>query len=407
MLATNESALGVEKGAKPMHTVQPFFLTKFIGQSSPLALAMNNISITIQVNCDVSSKTVITVSNLVHSLSTDTDSLRIWFESSGQFSFLPQGSWYQANGSLLLTVGVDRMLRNTSHVLWFELQNNDHVQESPVIQISSTIYAGAHPSYIAVSDMLVRNNSLLSVDNCENPLQIIIPEFSFKIIGQSTPLILGSNNITVTLQTNCDFAAGTVIVIQNLTGMETNKSLISILGYETMGSALQPVTPFFGVIPFEPLASWEPVAGKLILQLKADSQGMLRNNSYVLQFALRNGYWEQASPDVGILAFVEAGEIDSPAYLANITKFDGFRYGVEHGSLPGYIIYPIFENSKIGQRFFYPNFENKFVVTMAINCDLPEHSIISIAGLQGLRSENTNMLFLSGSNTSVFEKFAT
>ena len=407
MVATNESALSVESGAKPMYTVQPFFAIKSIGQSNPLALVKNNITVTLKTNCDVSENTVITLSNLRLSLTTDSNNHRIWFESSGRFSFLPEGSWSQANGSLLLTVGIDRMLRNISHKIWFELQNNNLFQESPAVKISSTIYAGAHPSIIPISDMSVLNNSLLSVDNCENPLQIIIPEFSISVIGQSTPLVSGSNNLTVTLQTTCDFSPGTIIVIYNLTGMQTNESNISIAGYVSPDNSTTNTASVFGMIPFEPWAKWEPTFGNLTLQLKTDSLGMLRNNSYVLQFTLRNGEIDQVSPVVRIMAFVEAGEIDSPLYPANLTKFDGFRYGVEHGSLPGFIIYSIFLKSIIGQRFFYPNFENKFVVTMAMNCDLPEHSLIRIAGLQGLRTESTNMLVLSGSNASLFKKFAT
>ena len=65
------------------------------------------------------------------------------------------------------------------------------------------------------------DSDLFGVSNGANPLEVLVPAFSAKGIGQSTPGSGETNRITVTLTANYNLADGSTVTISGLTGSQT------------------------------------------------------------------------------------------------------------------------------------------------------------------------------------------
>ena len=75
-------------------------------------------------------------------------------------------------------------------------------------------------SYIV--EMITKPSAnLLGVVLGQDPLRLLRPDFTTKHISQSHPLPLSSNMISLELETNCDFAIGSIVTIAGLKGTLT------------------------------------------------------------------------------------------------------------------------------------------------------------------------------------------
>eukprot|EP00961_Rhodomonas_salina_P146187 1967840-Rhodomonas_salina.1 len=71
----------------------------------------------------------------------------------------------------------------------------------------------------------------LGVANGTDPLLVIEPIFVGKQIEQNMPLWKVVNTLFVSLQTNCDFAAGSILRVVGLSGAVVSSGSLRVDGY--------------------------------------------------------------------------------------------------------------------------------------------------------------------------------
>ena len=144
-------------------------------------------------------------------------------------SFQSKGSWLQEPGNLTLTSLGTR--KRDMHTIVFNITNQNIDQESPLVV--ATISAKSVFGHLSQNAEILEKPSrdLLGVPFGRDPLKLLRPDFVTKQISQSHPLPLSSNRISMLIQTNCDFAVGSVVTIAGLTGSNTpDETGISVAG---------------------------------------------------------------------------------------------------------------------------------------------------------------------------------
>ena len=225
-----QELLGVPNGTDPLEVLVPAFDIKTIEQSTPLAAVVNTITVTLKANCDLLPGSTVTLSDMTGASTQDgAVDLHVLPPEIQIPSFQSKGSWLQEPGNLTLTsLGIKR--RDT-HTIVFNITNQNIDQESPlVVAIISAKSVFGHLSQ-NVEVLGKPSSNLLGVPFGRHPLKLIRPDFITKQILQSHPLPLSSNRISFIIQTNCDFAVGSVITIAGLTGSNTpDETGISVAG---------------------------------------------------------------------------------------------------------------------------------------------------------------------------------
>jgi hypothetical protein len=179
--AQRGALLGLPDGDSPLYTVVPQLVMRQIQQSSPFASARNNITVSLRTNCDFAPGSTVTLTNLVGTQTADTASLLVW--SSPQAVLGGVGSWTKVNGTLAFTVGPDALMSNTTYRVWFQLRNLPTAQAAASVSAWATVEAGVLDSPVEAAAVEPVSTSVLGVLFGSNPLLIIVPEFSTKIIG--------------------------------------------------------------------------------------------------------------------------------------------------------------------------------------------------------------------------------
>ena len=225
-----QELLGVPNGTDPLEVLVPAFDIKTIEQNTPLAAVVNTITVTLKANCDLLPGSTVTLSDMTGASTQDgAVDLHVLPPEIQIPSFQSKGSWLQEPGNLTLTsLGIKR--RDT-HTIVFNITNQNIDQESPlVVAIISAKSVFGHLSQ-NVEVLGKPSSNLLGVPFGRHPLKLIRPDFITKQILQSHPLPLSSNRISFIIQTNCDFAVGSVITIAGLTGSNTpDETGISVAG---------------------------------------------------------------------------------------------------------------------------------------------------------------------------------
>eukprot|EP00961_Rhodomonas_salina_P109427 1473080-Rhodomonas_salina.1 len=217
--------ISVERGTEPMLVIEPNFTAYAVGHSSPIALASNFISVTLQANCDFAARSFVTVSGLTGAVYPTITTVDFVSEPANLF-VEPSGSWNVTTGEFTSVVDTVPILANTTYVITFELRNGAVEQDSPAISIAASIEAGLIDAPVFFKLMTIPAvYDLKGVINGSNPLQIVEPLFIVKDIGQSNPLVLASNLISITMQTNCDLAWMTNFTVSGLKGAGTQDTM--------------------------------------------------------------------------------------------------------------------------------------------------------------------------------------
>ena len=217
------------------------------------------------------------------------------------------------------------------------------------------------------------NQTIFGVRLGGNPLYAIIPAFLVKSIGQSNPLASASTVITVTLQTNCDFSAGSRVILTNLIGSQTADD-------PSLPVSVNPSNAF------ESSGVWSSGSGSL--ELLVAGAGLLYNESYILAFVLQNSATTQSSPSVSIIGTVLAGTNDAPVLPEVLDSSQASLLGVTNGAGPLCSQVPYFLISSVNQTSPFPGLQNILTVRLKVSVDLrgSDGSALTILGLTSNQS---------------------
>ena len=293
------------------------FTTRAIGQSTPVASANNTLSATLAPYHALAGGDTVTISGLTGS-QTPSGSLALRAGSCGD-KLGSQGAWTQGAGQLVLTVGAGGLAAGASCVVGFDLVNPAVAQASPAVSIEADAAVDAHD--VGREAMSKNGSALYGVANGTDPLTVVVPTFSTKAIGQSTPVSGATNTITVSLAADIDLAAGasaTSVTITGLAGSAT--STTSSLALATAACD-----------KFGATGDWHS-DGTLTLTLAAT---LAANTECVISFALTNPSAAQASPAVSVGAALTDGSASIGAIAAAAMSKPGTAvYGVANGADP-------------------------------------------------------------------------
>ena len=381
----NQALLGVPNGTDPLLTVVPFFRIQVMAQSNPLASASNNITVTLQANCDISYGSTIALDNLVGTLTGDTASLQVWSVPFGAFE--PFASWERGAGRLVLTVAADSMLSTMAYEASFEVQNGLVPQKSPQVIIYGSVKTLNHSAPIYSSNVSVRNEMRLGVENGANPLEIILPEFLVQSIGQNNPLVNASNTLTATLQINCDLSPSSTITMTNLTGSQTNDN--NSLSIHSNPAA------------FSSHGIWLQKEG--ILVVSVSESGTVQNTTYTLRFELQNSAVAHQPPSISVAGEIIAGLHNSFLAKKAFDVHNSSALGIPLGTSPLLTVEPRFNSGYIVQSVPFCSLRTLITVTLEPSCDLSPGTVITISNLLGSQTKDNETVPAASSPEGLLE----
>jgi hypothetical protein len=371
---------GVLNGASLLLVVVPTFATRVIGQSTPVTASNNTLTMTIVANINLAPGSTITVSGLTGSQTVDKSTLTI---SSSNGGFGSSGTWDQSSGALVLTAMSEGISAGAACLVNFSLHNPAHTQSSPPVSISAAIQSGGGAMIGSVVWMAMDkpNTGIFGVHNGTNPLEVLLPAFTSKIIAQSNPMAGADNTLFVTLATNYNLQAGSKVTISGLRGASTADS--AALDVSTTGGSL-------GVS-----GSWTRDDGSLVLT--AASNGIVSGSIYIVSFELTNPTSPQSSPAVSASASIRDGNDEAIGSISfTVMTAPGLSlYGVPNGADPLRIWVPSFTSTVAFQVTPFAGMPNSITVNVTLNCDLPTGSRVTFTGLTGSQTTGTTSLTVS------------
>ena len=210
--------LSVTNGASPLLLVVPAFDVYDVGQSMPLVSASNTITVTLEGNVDFPATSTITLSGLAGTQTADDAALVVGGADGGLFG--SAGDWSDS-GTLILTVDSVALSAGTSYTVSFSVQNTATAQGAVTVSVSASLDSGGVDDSPLGIDMNPDTGFMLGVTNGASPLLTVVPTFTAKSIGQSSPLNGVKNTLTITLTSDVDLAATSTVTIAGLTGTQT------------------------------------------------------------------------------------------------------------------------------------------------------------------------------------------
>jgi hypothetical protein len=333
---------GVTDGADPLTVVVPSFTVKSIGQSTPASGATNTLTVSLTADFDLPAGSTVTITGLTGSQTTGSS---VTVTSTGHL-LGTSGAWTQTPGQLVLTVASGGTVSGTPCVVTFALTNKATAQVSPAVNVSAEIKDGSGNSVgsIASEEMDKPGTDLYGVTDGADPLTVVVPSFTVKSIGQSTPASGATNTLTVSLTADFDLPAGSTVTITGLTGSQTTGSSVTVTSTgHLLGTS----------------GAWTQTPGQLVLTVA--SGGTVSGTPCVVTFALTNKATAQVSPAVNVSAEIKDGSGNSVGSIASqSTPFSGAN--------------------------------NELTVNLTSNCDLPEGSKVTITGLTGSATDTSATL---------------
>jgi len=218
-----------------------------------------------------------------------------------------------------------------------------------------------------------------------NALKVIVPSFSLKGIGQSTPVSGASNTLSITLR--CDtgrIPGGSIITITGLTGSQTS----------TSSSLCLDLTPNDGSILST--GDWN-IDGTL--KLTVAGSGLVSASTYIAAINLTNPAETQSSPPVSVEVAVKDGStvLGSIAQTA-MTKAGVALYGVDDGKSPLRVLVPAFNFKTMQQSNPLTDVSNTFSLKLIANYDFGNGSKITVAGLKQTQTTGSTVPLISTSS---------
>ena len=362
------------------------FTTRNIGQSNPLAAGANKITVTLQTDADLGIGHVVTISGLSNAQVTGGFvDLADVANGGGSLFSVGAATGRAAWSAGALTLNVDdgqTMSAGTEYKFSFEVTNPDAAQDAAAVSI-----AASGPTHSAAPVRMETDTAdLYGVADGGKPMKVIVPAFSAKTIRQSTPVAGASATLSVTLTANCDFPTGSTVTLEGLTGTQTGDA-----------SSLA-VTSTCGTTP-ELLGTagvWTQTEGRLVLT--AANGGTSQGTSCAVSFVLQQSAADQVAPSVNVSATIKdgvatLGSIASGAMTLPSTPL----YGVSDGANPLLSAVPAFTTRSIQQSSTSPGASNSITVTLMANYHLATGSTVTITGLTGSQTSQTEIVVTSTS----------
>ena len=183
---------------------------------------------------------------------TGTDAAELWDRTTDE-----TGTWEKDTSSFVVTLKDGTVIADTI-TFSFTLQNSATAQASPGISVQVSIAGdGPNEAPIVAIAMSKATGDLLGITGGNVPLYVVVPTFATSAVGHSSPLANVENTLAITLQADCDLAAGTTITISGLTSQTSAAATGFALGGTDANTVWDGTTREKG--------SWDQGAGMVVL----------------------------------------------------------------------------------------------------------------------------------------------
>jgi len=255
--------------AMPLALYKQGVILMNIGQSTPLPLAANTITVTFVTNIAIdnaawSNIIKLTISGLTGSTTVDNSALTVSdVESSGTATYFESGAaWTQSSGTLVLSQKIFVKIP-AGQTLKFTFAVTNSATERFARSMSFIIYSTEmmHAGHVTPDeDTLLNIPGAIAGDAA--PLRVWANAMTIKTIAQSTPFPGDLNTITVFLSPSgyLSGAENSKVTIEGLIGVQTSDS--STLAITDVGSTSANVL-------FGSTAGWTKTSGMLVLTVAA------------------------------------------------------------------------------------------------------------------------------------------
>ena len=347
-----------------------FIMLALIGQTTTSGTRPNTITVTMRANVDIDFGSVVLLSGLHNSGTASNKELPIacFMKRPGMSKALRvvdfgyTALWDRDNGTLALQVWTSKTYALADYTISFELINPDRGQESPNIYISILNPSLSAP---AVLPTLVQKAA-----GDESPLFVL--DFLIKHIAQSTPSVLASNTISVSLIFRTGVQAGSLLIISGLTGSLTPDTHDLALGVQVSETYLQNSSIAQSVRAWNTSSAWTQADGSLAIVIQGY---VLPDVPYELQFTLQNPAAGQKPP---LVAIELSGASSIPKTEMQTAGGNGAALGV------ALFLANMWKNVSISQSSPYPRSLNTITVTIGLESRIYDmQSRITLSGLSG------------------------
>ena len=407
MASSLARAGGMYKGAEPFYVRLPRIETRTMGQSVPIVNMMNELTVTLKSNMDLSwyDDWAISITGL-NGTAQPEGVLALTPLSSGpsisglfcQNGMADLGRWLVGSGgsgSLRLDLCTDKVLvAGFEYVFAFSVHNGPAPQSAPKIEIvarspsspivispvpidtiNSTGNLNAYGSANGVGDVS-------GVTGGRAPLYLLKARFDMAEVSQSNPVIMGTNLLTVSLRTNMDIlprhGQARTITISNLMGASA-ASPVDITRVEGGNGAellfCEDQTVSAGKWVSGPADGNHTASLELTLCPGATMHSSI---DYVFSLSVTNPPAAQAPPSIRIMAsgWITFEEATTTAPLA-------VARGFPNATEPLRIVVPQFLEHKAGQTNPAAGRQNIISLTLMPNVDIraSDGSAISLTGI--------------------------
>jgi hypothetical protein len=341
------------------------FISKLVGQSNPAASENNTISVTMSVFVGVGNGSSVTISGLTGAATPDTAALPV---SANCSVFAAYGQWTQTNGKMIVYT-TRPVAAETGCVVSFVLENPQSAQTAPDVSIE--VGMGTDPLFPRVS----RAAADLGPGN-EAPL--LIAGFIELVISQKTPSAGAAvNTITTRIGTNVSLA-GTALTIAGLVGSTTpsNRQL--------------PVWSWpIGLVAATGV--WDQAAGSLALSIVREPP-----QTWNVEFNISNPLRGPNSPAIPTAA-IFTSRPGSSIYGSKLIAPTNASSPADVNSRP--LLIAGFTFKRMAQSTPSPDADNRLILTVSSQVDLPSGTNITVSGLLGSATPSNTSLALTGNAT--------
>ncbi|EKX55378.1 hypothetical protein GUITHDRAFT_131593 [Guillardia theta CCMP2712] len=253
---------------------RPGFTTRRIGQSCPLAGALNNISVTLVASTELEGDmgAAITVSGLVGAQADRR--LRVWTVDGKGGDWVPSrrscrqgeagwGEWEETGRLRMAVCAGERIAGGEEYVVRFTVRNPPTAQEAVRAEVRAGLEDGEGEVLYEGEAMEAGSGPAMGVAGGARPMMVREPALTRATIEQSTRVASAENELTVRLEGNFALPAGAEVIIAGLRGSGTGDREGMAVRSEPGGTLGE-------------TGRWDQESGTLRVRARASSEGPLR-----------------------------------------------------------------------------------------------------------------------------------
>ena len=322
MTLAREFRFGIENASLPFLSILPIFEVSFIRQDFFYPNFTNTLSVSLKMNCNLTKNSVITISGLTNTLTSETqinvletqdmeykthpldahqklltaDGLRgtpqLVANQYGEvtdtglgFHFESHAQWNQADGSLLIVIGGGTYVNTTYEVQFNLSQPIDNAGFPRNVTIKGHVETGAFDAPIYVSEMVQSTDPIYGLEGASAPLFTHQAKILNPVLTQQSPFPGIMNEIQARFTFDIDVVPGAKLTLSGFKSMQTTstRTLSSRFGVRVLDYLPCEVRPF-GSFAHE--CEFDQEAGQVILT--TNEHGTRRSVEYHANFSLLN-----------------------------------------------------------------------------------------------------------------------